>query len=39
MRDREWIRDDNKAASRLARKGDDDRFDLAVAGPLSQVRA
>jgi len=31
MRDREYIRHDNKAASRLASEGDDGRFDLYVA--------
>ena len=31
MRAREWIKYDNKAASRLAPKGDDGRFDLYVA--------
>jgi hypothetical protein len=31
MHGRECIRDDDKAASRLAPKGDDDRFDLYVA--------
>src|SRR6516162_8661845 len=31
MRDRECIRDDDKAASRLTPKGDDGRFDLYVA--------
>jgi hypothetical protein len=31
MRDREYIRDDDKAASRLAPKGDDGRFDVYVA--------
>src|SRR6516225_8912173 len=30
MRDHEWIRRDDKAASRLAPKGDDGRFDLYV---------
>jgi hypothetical protein len=31
MRDREYIRYDDKAASRLAPKGDDGRFDFSVA--------
>jgi hypothetical protein len=31
MRGREHIRHEDKAASRLARKGDDGRFDLCVA--------
>jgi hypothetical protein len=31
MRDREYIRDDDKAASRLSPKGRDGRFDLYVA--------
>jgi hypothetical protein len=31
MREHECIRHDDKAASRLARKGDDGRFDLCVA--------
>jgi hypothetical protein len=31
MRDHEHIRDDDKAASRLAPKGDDGRFDFYVA--------
>jgi hypothetical protein len=31
MRDQESIRDDDKAASRLAPKGDDGRFDFYVA--------
>src|SRR6516165_9327564 len=31
MRERPCIRIDNKAASRLAPKGDDDRFDFSVA--------
>ena len=31
MRDREYIREDDKAASRLAPKGRDGRFDLCVA--------
>ena len=31
MQVREYIRDDDKAASRLASKGDDGRFDLYVA--------
>jgi hypothetical protein len=31
MRGREYIRQDEKAASRLATKGDDGRFDLSVA--------
>jgi hypothetical protein len=30
MRAREWIQHDDKAASRLAPKGDDGRFDLYV---------
>ena len=31
MRDREWLRQDDKAGSRLAPKGNDGRFDLYVA--------
>src|SRR5215475_1891904 len=31
MRDRKYIRHDDKAATRLAPKGDDGRFDLSVA--------
>ena len=31
MRDREYIRHDDKAASRLTPKVDDDRFDLSIA--------
>jgi hypothetical protein len=31
MNEREYIWDDDKAASRLAPKGDDGRFDLCVA--------
>jgi hypothetical protein len=31
MRKLEWVRQDDKAASRLAPKGDDGRFDVHVA--------
>jgi hypothetical protein len=31
MHGHEWVRHDNKAASRLAPKGDDGRFDLCIA--------
>ena len=36
MRDREYIRHDDKAASRLAPKGDDGRFDVYVACERAQ---